>query len=225
MYGVNTGLQYYLFNSFVGLSCVSLYNGVVTAPGSIPDEWVEGVPQNVPDPIERKKSTPTEVRWCSKENCYKPDRAHYCAPLAKNVLRMDHYCPWLCNCVGFYNHKYFWLFLLYTACAGNMVTYSLFKLLFSKNIALYAGHQMLVTQAQGLSFLITTFVTPFFGFHCWLMGKNMTTIEFCETKSRRNISFLRKVDAIKLMWWKYVQLQVIQEHHAMGIPPQLNEER
>ncbi len=103
---------------------------------------------------------------------------------------MDHYCPWLCNCVGFNNHKYFWLFLLYTACAGNMVTFSLFKLLFGG--AHYAGHHFLVAQTQCLSVLISTMITPFFGFHCWLMSKNLTTIEFCETKTWKNVSFIRK---------------------------------
>ena len=33
------------------------------------------------------------------------------------VLNMDHFCPWLNNCIGFYNHKAYLLSLFYSAVA------------------------------------------------------------------------------------------------------------
>merc|ERR1740117_2000008 len=49
-------------------------------------------------------------KWCAK---YKPDRCHHCRVCRTCVLRMDHHCPWIYNCVGHKNYKYFFLLLLY----------------------------------------------------------------------------------------------------------------
>eukprot|EP01090_Pellita_catalonica_P001265 TRINITY_DN10967_c0_g2_i1.p1 TRINITY_DN10967_c0_g2~~TRINITY_DN10967_c0_g2_i1.p1 ORF type:complete len:203 (+),score=9.51 TRINITY_DN10967_c0_g2_i1:253-861(+) len=51
----------------------------------------------------------------------KPPRAHHCGECKKCILKMDHHCPWVNNCVGFQNHKYFINFLIYTAI---MLTYA-----------------------------------------------------------------------------------------------------
>jgi len=33
-------------------------------------------------------------RYCSKCNCWKPDRSHHCSEIERCVWRMDHFCPW-----------------------------------------------------------------------------------------------------------------------------------
>ncbi|KAG8853134.1 Palmitoyltransferase [Tulasnella sp. 330] len=52
-------------------------------------------------------------RYCRTCDCYKPPRAHHCKECKQCVLRMDHHCPWVNNCVGHFNYGYFIRFLLW----------------------------------------------------------------------------------------------------------------
>ena len=53
------------------------------------------------------------VRYCKPCTAIKPDRCHHCSICRRCVLKMDHHCPWVNNCIGFGNYKFFVLFLLY----------------------------------------------------------------------------------------------------------------
>jgi palmitoyltransferase len=82
-------------------------------------------------PSERPVLLP-EFRYCQKDGLVKPYRAHHCRLcgtvrcfLASKVLvdggcpfqcvlRYDHHCPWIGQCVGAFNHKFFVIFLLWS---------------------------------------------------------------------------------------------------------------
>ena len=120
-----------LFNIFFALGMISFLAAIFTDPGRIPATWVVDsadteagafFPQL--QTLETKHDGTRRICRKSKPNVYKPDRAHFCKMLVRCVLKMDHFCPWLNNCIGFHNHKYFYLFILYmaTLCVFMLVT-------------------------------------------------------------------------------------------------------
>lgn len=169
-----------VFHAFVVLSLASFAKAARTDPGDIPssDAW-RRFGQVPPEAKERKRGT-GEARWCRKSRAYKPDRAHYCRVMGRAVLRMDHHCPWLGNTIGFWNYKHFLLFLFYANAACAMLGTSILGLLLSATLP--ALTTFLLIGAEALATLLLTILGPFFVFHCLLLARNLTTIEFCELR-------------------------------------------
>jgi len=166
-----------IFHSFVFLTLASFAQAARTDPGGIPPtkEWRD--PANPPRAASDRKKFSNDPRWCRKSQAFKPDRAHFCRAMGRVVLRMDHHCPWLGNTVGWANHKFFFLFLVYTSAACTMLNISFIELLV--NATLPALTKFLLIGAEALSFLLSSILVPFLFFHTWLLIRNMTTIEFC----------------------------------------------
>jgi len=69
----------------------------------------------VTDPGQPPKDTTYEaVSICKKCLIPKPARTHHCSICNRCILKFDHHCPWLNTCIGFYNQRYFLLYMVYT---------------------------------------------------------------------------------------------------------------
>mmetsp|Transcript_31694 Transcript_31694/g.51144 ORF Transcript_31694/g.51144 Transcript_31694/m.51144 type:complete len:299 (-) Transcript_31694:175-1071(-) len=121
-------------------------------------------------------------RFCHHCNKYKPARAHHCRVCGRCTLRMDHHCPWLNNCVGENNHKFFLLFVGYllVACAYVLITLwdSFVEALHSDRGVEDFSPAMNLVYTCILCTCIGVALMLFMAFHTMLVLTARTTIEF-----------------------------------------------
>lgn len=175
-----------VFHVFTIFIVISYIRSILTHPGEIPDSdphWEyhhQRLGDFVPNFLQETKKTGDRrhCKWCGK---YKPDRCHHCRVCRTCILKMDHHCPWIYNCVGFYNYKFFFLLLFYSMLDCHLIVWTMAEsVMRSINVETPFLTMFTVLFGETLAVFLGTLVTLFFGFHVWLMHKAMTTIEFCE---------------------------------------------
>jgi len=125
-------------------------------------------------------------RWCRKCVRVKPDRCHHCRVCQRCVLKMDHHCPWINNCVGHYNYKYFYLFIVYALLTLFWVVASSFinfmKSISSDDVLTLGSEDFFIVITWMFCMLFSVALGGFVTFHTYLLLSNYTTIELVEKK-------------------------------------------
>uniref|UniRef100_A0A7S2W6V2 Palmitoyltransferase n=2 Tax=Rhizochromulina marina TaxID=1034831 RepID=A0A7S2W6V2_9STRA len=101
-----------LYTCIVALALISHGRAMLTDPGAVPSDAYP-LPHHF-SKLEAQGGW-RKRRCCAKcGGMFKPPRAHHDSVTDRCILKMDHFCPWVNNAVGLFNHKFFLLFVLYT---------------------------------------------------------------------------------------------------------------
>ncbi|KAL1139787.1 hypothetical protein AAG570_006764 [Ranatra chinensis] len=150
-----------LFNTVIFLVSFSHLRAMCSDPGAVP------LPQTRMDFSDIHSGSNAALLqnedWtvCTRCETYRPPRAHHCRICKRCIRRMDHHCPWINNCVGERNQKYFIQFLVYV---GVLSTYAIVLVVVSwVRPCLDCSTEITVKQSRILHCIILVMESSLFG--------------------------------------------------------------
>jgi len=202
-----TAMVYVIPGYVLVASTVLLFLAAFTDPGIVP----RGKPLTEDNPFALEQKAPLtrkhvvkgaelDTKWCDTCCVYRPLRTSHCGICNNCVENFDHHCPWVGNCIGRRNYRYFLFFIFLNSfeCLYVMAI-CITHIIMNTNDSHKSGrgeqfkdglHQsyyfsiiLIVYAVAGLGF-----VGGLSGFHCFLVASGISTNEFIKKtfKNRKN---------------------------------------